>query len=195
MDPQKYTEDVFELFAVYIDVSVDINKKYVNGDNAKEIKGIAEEIRVLTKRLENGEIREAEDYVDRCLWSSFEAMIKLLAAYKTKGAGSEYAEFLRAVADFSVQYGRLALYQRELELLNGYLEDQARLDEELNAQYKAYQKALQEKEDVFNDLIANAFNENFDQRMKSSISLARKSGVSEEKILDSQEKIDSFFMD
>ena len=90
MDPQKYTEDVFELFAVYIDVSVDINKKYVNGDNAKEIKGIAEEIRVLTKRLENGEIREAEDYVDRCLWSSFEAMIKLQAAYKTKGAGSEY---------------------------------------------------------------------------------------------------------
>jgi len=194
IDPQKYTEDVFELFAVYIDVSVDINEKYVNGDSAKEIKGIAEEIRALTKRLEDGEIREA-DYVDRCLWSSFEAMIKLLAAYSTKGVGEEYAEFLRAVADFSVQYGRLALYQRELELLNGYLEGQARLDEELNAQYKAYKKALQDKTDVFNDLIANAFNESFEQRLKNSVSLARKSGVSEEKILDSQEKIDSFFMD
>lgn len=194
IDPQKYTEDVFELFAVYIDVSVDINEKYVNGDSAKEIKGIAEEIRALTKRLEDGEIREA-DYVDRCLWSSFEAMIKLLAVYSTKGVGEEYAEFLRAVADFSVQYGRLALYQRELELLNGYLEGQARLDEELNAQYKAYKKALQDKTDVFNDLIANAFNESFEQRLKNSVSLARKSGVSEEKILDSQEKIDSFFMD
>ncbi len=194
MDPQKYTEDVFELFAVYIDVSVDINEKYVNGDYAREIKGIAKEIRALTKRLEDGEIREA-DYVDRCLWSSFEAMIKLLAAYATKGVGSEYAEFLRAVADFSVQYGRLALYQRELELLNGYLEGQARLDEELNAQYKAYKKALQNQTDVFNDLIANAFNESFEQRLKNSVSLARKSGVSEEKILDSQEKIDSFFMD
>ena len=194
MDPQKYTGDVFELFAVYIDVSVDINEKYVNGNNAREIKGIAKEIRALTKRLEDGEIREA-DYVDRCLWSSFEAMIKLLAAYATKGVGSEYAEFLRAVADFSVQYGRLALYQRELELLNGYLEGQARLDEELNAQYKAYKKALQDKTDVFNNLIANAFNESFEQRLKNSVSLARKSGVSEEKILDSQEKIDSFFMD
>ena len=194
IDPQKYTEDVFELFAVYIDVSVDINEKYVNGDSAKEIKGIAEEIRALTKRLEDGEIREA-DYVDRCLWSSFEAMIKLLAAYSTKGVGEEYAEFLRAVADFSVQYGRLALYQRELELLNGYLEGQARLDEELNAQYKAYKKALQDKTDVFNDLIANAFNESFEQRLENSVSLARKSGVGEEKILDSQEKIDSFFMD
>lgn len=194
MDPQKYTEDVFELFAVYIDVSVDINEKYVNGNNAREIKGIAKEIRALTKRLEDGEIREA-DYVDRCLWSSFEAVIKLLAAYATKGVGSEYAEFLRAVADFSVQYGRLALYQRELELLNGYLEGQARLDEELNAQYKAYKKALQNQTDVFNDLIANAFNESFEQRLKNSVSLARKSGVSEEKILDSQEKIDLFFMD
>ena len=194
IDPQKYTEDVFELFAVYIDVSVDINEKYVNGDSAKEIKGIAEEIRALTKRLEDGEIREA-DYVDRCLWSSFEAMIKLLAVYSTKGVGEEYAEFLRAVADFSVQYGRLALYQRELELLNGYLEGQARLDEELNAQYKAYKKALQDKTDVFNDLIANAFNESFEQRLKNSVSLARESGVGEEKILDSQEKIDSFFMD
>ena len=194
MDPQKYTEDVFDLFAVYIDVSVDINAKYVNGDSAKEIKGISEEIRALTKRLEDGEIREA-DYVDRCLWSSFEAMIKLLAVYSTKGVGKEYAEFLRAVADFSVQYGRLALYQRELELLNGYLEGQARLDEELNAQYKAYKKALQNQTDVFNDLIANAFNESFEQRLKNSVSLARKSGVSEEKILDSQEKIDSFFMD
>lgn len=194
MDPQKYTEDVFELFAVYIDVSVDINEKYVNGNNAREIKGIAKEIRAMTKRLEDDEIREA-DYVDRCLWSSFEAMIKLLAVYSTKGVGEEYAEFLRAVADFSVQYGRLALYQRELELLNGYLEGQARLDEELNAQYKAYKKALQDKTDVFNDLIANAFNESFEQRLKNSVSLARKSGVSEEKILDSQEKIDSFFMD
>lgn len=193
IDPQKYTEDVFELFAVYIDVSVDINEKYVNGDSAKEIKGIAEEIRALTKRLEDGEIREA-DYVDRCLWSSFEAMIKLLAVYSTKGVGEEYVLFIRAVADFSVQYGRLALYRKELNLLNGYIEGQEQLDEELDAKYNAYLKELKAESSLFDDLIANAFNEDFDQRLRNSVDLAKKTGVSEDKVLDSQEKIDAFFM-
>lgn len=194
MDPQRHTEFVFELFATYIDLSVEINQESVKGEAATEIKAIAGEIRKLTKRLEEGEIKEA-DYVDRCLWSSFEAMIKLLAAYKTKGICSEYALFIRAVADFSVQYGRLTLYKKELALLDEYLEGQAKLDEELDAKYKAYLKDMQAEKDVFDDLLANAFGEDFEQRLKNSVSLAKEAGVSEDKILDTKDKIDSFFMD
>ena len=52
MDPQKHTELVFELFATYIDFSVDINKQCVNETNSKDIKEIASEIRNMTKKLE-----------------------------------------------------------------------------------------------------------------------------------------------
>ena len=193
IDPQRYTEFVFELFAAYIDFSVDINKETVKGKPAKEIKAIADEIRSMTKNLEKGEIKEA-DYVDRCLWSSFEAMIKLLAIYSTKGFGEEYALFIQAVADFSVQYGRLALYRKELDILRGYIEGQEKLDEQLDAKFSAYLKELQAESNIFDDLIANAFSEDFDKRLRNSVDLAKKAGVSDDIILDSQEKIDSFFM-
>ena len=194
IDPQRYTEFVFELFAAYIDFSVEANKETVKGKSAEEIKAIAEEIRSMTNRLEKGKINEA-DYVDSCLWSSFEAMIKLLAVYSTKGVGEEYALFIQAVADFSVQYGRLALYRKELDLLNGYIEGQEKLDEELDAKYNAYLKELQAESSIFDDLITNAFSEDFDQRLRNSVDLAKNAGVSDDRILDSQEKIDSFFMD
>ena len=194
INPQRYTESVFELFAAYIDFSVKINEKSIGKTSAKEIRSVADEIRGLTKKLESGEIREA-DYVDRCMWSSFEAMIKLLAAYATSGMGSEYAQFIRAVADFSVQYGRLALYKKELDLLNEYLEEQEKLDEDLNAKYNEYLEELQAETDIFDSLIANAFSDDFEQRLKSSVDLARRAGVSEDKILDTEEKIDSFFME
>ena len=193
-DPEKYTESIFTCFASYIDFSVNINKKCVKGEAAKEIKGIANEIRDMTDMLESGELSEA-DYVDRCLWSSFEAMIKLLASYKTSGLCPEYAKFIQAVADFSVQYGRLALYNWELDLLNGYLEGQKLLDVELEEKYNDYLAELQDRTDMFNDLMDNAFSSDFDQRLRGSVELARASGVSEDKILDTNEKIDAFFMD
>lgn len=122
-------------------------------------------------------------------------MIKLLAVYSTKGVGEEYALFIQAVADFSVQYGRLALCRKELDLLYGYIEGQEQLDEELDAKYNAYLKELQAESSVFDDLITNAFSEDFDQRLRNSVDLAKNAGGSNDKILDSQEKIDSFFMD
>ena len=194
MDPQEYTIAVFEWFAKYIDFSIEINKESMKSDSAKDIKKLSEEIRILTDDLRNGKLKEA-DYVDRCMWTSFEAMIKLLAAYKTVGLCPEYAKFIQAVADFSVQYGRMALYTKELELLNSYLEGQEILDAELEAQYRAYLNNLRKKTEVFEDLMNHAFSRDFEQRLKSSVDLARNAGVSDELILDSSEKIDSFFMD
>ena len=194
MDGQNYTEFVFNLFAVYIDISVDLNRLSISEETATEIKGLASDIRELADKLDNSEISEP-NYVDDCLWISFEAMIKLLAAYMSHGFGEEFSSFIQAVADLSVQYGRYRLYQQELELINGYLEGQKVLDEELEEKYKNYLDGLQAESNEFNRLIENAFSNDFDEMLRNSVSLAKKTGVEEEKILDSKEKIDSFFLD
>ncbi len=194
MDGQRYTEFVFNLFALYIDFSVDIHKETISGVKANEIKGLAADIRANTDKLENGIITEP-NYVDDCLWISFEAMIKLLAAYKTRGLCEEYAEFIQAVADISVQYGRYRLYQHELGIINGFLEEQKVLDEELEKKYVAYLGELQDESNEFNNLIDNAFSDNFEALLKGSVELASRSGVEEERILDSESKIDSYFLD
>ena len=193
-EQKRYTEFVFNLFAAYIDFSVNINKEVVNKKAGTEIKGLASEIRDLTGKFEEGKITEP-DYVDRCLWTSFEAMIKLLAAYKTKGLCAEYAGFIQALADMSVQYARLKMYEKELNLLNGYLEGQQALDKELQAKYDEYVSDLKTESEEFDRLIENAFSDDFENMLKNSVSLARKAGVDEKDILDSKEKIDSFFLD
>ncbi|MCR5738233.1 MAG: hypothetical protein K6G43_00275 [Lachnospiraceae bacterium] len=192
-DEQTYTESVFDLFAAYIDYSVDVNKESISDKSAKEIKGLATEIRSQTDRLEKGEITEPY-YVDECLWISFEAMIKLLAAYETKYLAKEYSEFIQAVADISVQYGRYKMYQRELALINGYLDGQKQLDDQLTAEYDRYLEDLKSESEEFNMLLDNAFSDDFESLLKNSADLARKAGVDKNQILDSKEKIDSFFL-
>lgn len=194
MDGQRYTEFVFNLFALYIDFSVDIHKETISETSAAEIKGLAADIRVNTDSLENGIIMEP-NYVDNCLWISFEAMIKLMAAYKTRGLCEEYAGFIQAIADISVQYGRYKLYQRELSLVNGYLEAHKELDKQLDFQYSLYVEDLRKESEEFNRLIEHAFSEDFESMLKGSIELARMSGVEETQILDSKSKLDSFFLD
>ena len=49
--------------------------------------------------------------------------------------------------------------------------------------------------DRFNDLIESAFEPGFRERLERSVKLAKEAGVKEEDILDTAEKIDSFFMD
>lgn len=193
MDGQRYTEFVFNLFALYIDYSVDIPKETISEKSAAEIKRLAADLRANTDKLETGKVTEP-NYVDDCLWISFEAMIKLLSAYKTRGLCEEYAGFIQAVADISVQYGRYKLYQRELSLINSYLEGQERLDEQLKTEYNQYIDALQTERDEFNMLIEHAFSDDFEGLLKNSVELAQKTGVDKDKILDSSESIDSFFL-
>ncbi len=194
MDEQRYTEFVFNLFALYIDFSVDIHKETISEASAAEIKGLSADIRANTERLDNGTVTEP-NYVDDCLWISFEAMIKLLAAYRTRGLCKEYAGFIQAIADISVQYGRYKLYQRELSVINGFLDGQRILDEELEKKYGAYLGELQDESNEFNNLIDHAFDTDFETMLKGSVEFARKSGVEDDRILDSRKRIDSFFMD
>ncbi len=194
IDETRYTESVFELLATYIVFSVDVNSKSIRDADAKEIKGLANEIRKLSKVVNNNSITEA-DYVDRCLWIAFEAMIKLLASYQTNNLCIEYADFIKAVADVSVQYGRYRIYQKELDLLNGYLEGQKMLDDELNTKYDAYIEEINKQSGEFRNLIEHAFDPDFEDRLRKSVMLAKSVGIADDMILDSKEKIDAFFID
>ncbi len=194
MDGQRYTEFVFNLLALYIDYSVDLHKETISDSSVAEIKGLAAEIRTNTDKLENGSVTEP-NYVDDCLWISFDAMIKLLAAYKTRGLCKEYAGFIQAVADISVQYGRYKLYQQELGIINGFLDGQKNLDEELEKKYAIYISELQDESDEFNNLLDSAFTPDFEMMLKGSVDLARKAGVDEERILASESQIGAYFLD
>ncbi len=194
-DGQDFTAFVFKRFARYIEVSVDIYKCVMPEEVAEEILGLAKDIWYRSDDLEAGLITEPQ-YVDDCLWTSFEAMIKLLAAYRTRNmreGREEYGVFLRAVADFSVQYTRYKMYERELSLVNMYLEGQKELDEELEKKYSIFIEDLQTESRAFDDLIDNAFSPDFEDRLRNSVMFAKKAGVDDSLILDSREKIDSFF--
>lgn len=192
MEGQKYTEFVFELYAGYIDISIEINKNILSDKAKAEISGLAETLRSYTKSLESGGMKEP-DYVDRCLWTSFEAMVKLLAAYKTSFLSKEYSELIQAICDLAVQYGRMSLYSKEQALLAEYLEHQYELDQELSDKYNAYISELNERSEQFNKLIDNAFDPDFRSMLRSSVDLARAAGVDEDQILDSMDKIDDYF--
>ena len=56
-------------------------------------------------------------------------------------------------------------------------------------------RELKQESDIFNDLLEHAFSGDFEQRLKSSVDIARKTGVDEKMILNTDDKIDSFFLD
>ncbi len=191
-DGQVYTAYVFDLYAKYIDVSVKVNATLLSDKKKAEISGLADDLRRLTADLHSGRIKET-DYVDRCLWISFDAMMKLLSVYVTKPLGKEYGELVQAISDLAVQYARYSLYSKEQAILSEYLRHQSELDEDLQAQYDAYIAELNEKSKEFKGLIQNAFDPDFREKLRSSVDLARAAGVQEDQILDSQAKIDDFF--
>ncbi len=195
MDGEKYTEFVFELYARYIEKCVEINKKELSISAQEEIKALADELRDLTRSLNKGQFSEA-DYVDRCLWVCFEAMIKLWASY---GSGllpeklKKYGDLIPATADYAVQYARLKMYSKEKAILEEYLNNQEILTNELQAKLDVYIAELSGVSEQFNNLIKDAFDPNFRDKLMASVNLAKAAGVDEEIILDSEDKIDEFF--
>ena len=136
-DGQTYSMMVFNTYSGLIDLSVKNWDGILDSEALDETSAIAESVRCLSEDLVAGRISEP-DYVERCLWLCFEAMVKLLAAYKTQSLKQEYGEFFRALADLMVQYVRLTMYQKERDLLDEYLHHQEVLDEELQEKYDAY---------------------------------------------------------
>jgi hypothetical protein len=192
MDGQKYTEFVFELYARYIEISVNLNKAALSDTAQQEIKGLAEDLRKHARAFERGELTEP-DYVDGCLWISFEAMIKLLASYGSKYIPEKYRVIIPATADFAVQYARLKLYSKELEIIEGYLQNQSVLDGDLQNKYNLYIEELDAEANRFSNIIDNAFSPEFEELLCSSVRLGINAGVSEDKLLSSIDEVDAFF--
>ena len=194
IDPQEYSISVFNLYAKYIDVSADALKGFgISDDKCDEVRAVAERIRALSESVRNGEIPEVE-YTDECLWTILEAMIKFLGAYSILLVGEEKGEIIQAISMLAFEYGRYALYRQENEMLEQFILNQRILDAELQTKLEEFNQAMQKKMDEFNYLVNNAFDPNIMQRFKSSIAIARATGVNESEILTSTEGIDDYFL-
>lgn len=192
MDGQAYTAWVFTLYAEYIDVSVKVRKAVIPAKYAAQISDLSQRLRDLTEEFKQGKLKEV-DYVDHCLWISFEAMIKLIASFTTGMMAEEFSDFVVSVSDYAIQYARLSMYQKENALLEAYLRQQGALDAELQQKYEQYIEELEEQTKKFSDLIENAYSADFQKRLVNTVNLAKEAGVPDEKILSSIDKIDDFF--
>lgn len=192
MDGEAYTVWVFTLYAKYIEASVNAREAVIPAKHATEIRGLAQELMDFTDEFQQGKLKEV-DYVDHCLWTSFEAMIKLIASFKTGKLSEEFSDFIVYTGDYAVQFARLSMYQKEDAMLEAYLRHQEALDVELQQKYEQYICELEEQTAKFSDLIENAYSGDFKKRLMNTVNLAKEAGVPDEKILSSIDKIDNYF--
>lgn len=192
-DEQTYTENVFLLYAKYINASASIIETFTSQEKADSIHCLADEIRVKTDSLQSGEITEVE-YIESCLWISLEAMIKLLSATAGSSKNAETANLIDGISTYAFEYGRFVLYRREQAIINEYIEKQYVLDSELQTKYDEFLNEVKVQSERFTQLVDHAFAPDFRDSLKGSIELAKAVGVKDDDILDSIERIDDFFL-
>lgn len=158
------------------------------------LRGLAAALREETEALRKGDISEIT-YIDRCLWISLEAMIKLLASLMGVAAGETAEQLAQAVASLAFEYGRYLLFRKEQNLLAEYLAQQRTLDRELQDKYDAFIKDLLADAESFMNLVDHAFAPDFEDLLMNSAKLAKGAGVGEQDVLDSVEKVDAFFLE
>lgn len=197
MDGQSYSVYVFGLYEEYIELSANVLRGQTNNSKRQEdidsISALALDLRGKKEQLYHGEISET-DYVEDCLWISFEAMIKCLSVYIGLSAGEEFGTLIISSSSFAVAYARLVLYRQEQELLDSYLNNQYQLDEQLEEQFDQFKQELQEETDRFNTAINNAFDTDIRSAFEGSVELAREAGVKEEEILKNVNDVDEYFL-
>lgn len=194
MDGQDYSAFVFTLYANYIEVCAAALTGRISPATQEAVLALSEELRSRTDDLSEGLIDEPV-YIERCLWTSLEAIVKLLSALLASTFGSkEYKRLATAVAQLAFEYARLRLYTEEQALLDELLAHQAEVDEELETKIDALRAELAVQSEQFLSLVDNAFSSDIRERLMGSVTLAHLSGVEDEKVLDSVEKIDEFFL-
>ncbi|MFE3545799.1 hypothetical protein ACFXK0_22790 [Nocardia sp. NPDC059177] len=88
-----------------------------------------------------------------------------------------------------------SLTQREAALIERYLDEQRALDEQLAAEYQAILDKLDQSMSNYLGLLDRAFSPDVQVALIGSVELATELGVASDEILDSEEKIDAFFLD
>ena len=210
MDGQKYSESVFLLYAQYIDYSAGSIEDKASDKLVSSIRALAQELRDKTDALENNSISEVA-YTEDCLWICLDAMMKLLASsvriirlpdkdsdgteLEIVGEASLSEELSVAITSFGFEYGRYLLYKKEQAIITSYIENQHKLDEDLEQKYADFTAELQERSEQFRSLIDNAFAPDFRDAFLKSIAFAQAAGVNDDEILLSVEDIDDFFLD
>ena len=197
MDGQSYSIYIFDLYAEYIECSANVLGKRLPGKKRQgqidAITDLSKELKEKKKQLEKGQITEVA-YTEDCLWISLDAMVKCMATYIGCFTGEELSNFIQGTAALAFEYGRLVLYQKELALLDEYVQNQYVLDEQLQMKLDAYLKELKEESERFNNIINNAFDTDIRSALSGSVELARSAGVEEKEILKSINDIDDFFL-
>lgn len=192
-DGQSYTEFVFTMYADFIDLSAKtLLERKVPEEKTAEVRAIAEEIRTNTELLHSGELSEV-NYVEKCLWSSLEAMIKCMSLSLTPLIGPEFTQLVQASSQLAFEYGRYVLYAREQALLQRYIENQYRLDEQLQKEFEVYLEEVKKNAERFQSLVQNAFSCDLHEALVQSAELARAAGVKEEELLTTIEDVDDYF--
>lgn len=194
IDGRDYSRMIFEIYAQYVDISVEVlRKKEVSEDKLQAISALAEEIRHLGEQVADGSLKEV-DYTEQCLWILLEAMVKLIVAHSSRVLGEGAFELVQGASAFAFELTRYVLYQQEQKMLTRFLQKQYELDEELEQQFAEYSAEFDKKQAEFSALINDAFAPDFRNRLSSSADIARFIGVPDDEILDSVEKVDEFFL-
>ena len=99
-----------------------------------------------------------------------------------------------AVGTMIYQIGKDNLSAREKELIKEYIKELADLDAGLAAEYQKYIERLNVLYAEYLELLAAAFDPDITRALEGSVALAAYVGVLSEEILDSHDKIVSYFM-
>ena len=193
MDEIKYSEMVFLTYADYIDASALSISRFASEDRVEAIKTLSSEIRAKSEALDRGEIAETA-FIEDCIWIALEAMVKLIASTLALCSSKDLGKLSYAVSVFAFEYGRLALYKQENEILTEYIENQKMLSDELEQKYKQYLESVENQTKIFNELVEDAFSTDCRTKLRKSAELAKAAGVEEPEILKTKEDIDDFFM-
>ncbi len=155
--------------------------------------GIAEQ----ANKLRRGEIDELE-FIENSELLSLEAAVSALSSFV--GQALIPVPVLGAVIGNivgTIMYRTVAssLSQRETELIQRYLDEQRVLDEQLAAEHQKLIQKLDEGMSDYLGLLERAFSPDMQIALLGSAELARRFGVPAGEILDSDEKIQAYFLD
>ena len=97
----------------------------------------------------------------------------------------------------TVMYKAVAssLTKQEAALIERYLNEQRALDEQLTAEYQATLEKLDQSMSDYLGLLERAFSPDVQIALTGSIELAVELGVASDEILDSEAKVDAYFLD
>ncbi|MGK8485746.1 hypothetical protein [Nocardia asiatica] len=148
-------------------------------------------------KLRRGQIDELE-FIENSELIALEAAVRALAS--CVGQATIPIPVLGAVIGTTVGtvlYKAVAssLTKQEAALIQRYLDEQRTLDEQLAAEYQATLEKLGQSMSDYLGLLERAFSPDVQVALIGSVELATELGVASDEILDSDEKLDAYFLD